>query len=126
MEISNPAVIVAISGLISAVFAVVGSYFATKNAAKKDALTLANEAVDRMTARLNIYDSQIKKIRQDYDDLWNTLHCERDEWEKQTKTFGDKILKLQEENGKLKDQLDSYIARCECKDYNDHQYNNNK
>lgn len=115
MNWSDPAVIVAISGLISAVFAVLGSYFSTKNAAKKDALTLANEAIASLKARIDVYENEIKKLWNDYDALWNTLREEREEWNKQTKTFNDKIK-----------ELESYIAICECKGVDDHQYNNNK
>ena len=118
LDFSNPATIVAISGVISVLTAIVGTYYATTHTAKKDALTLAQEDIVKLTARIDLYVDEIKKLRDDYDSLWNTLRTERDEWNKQTKAFNDEITELKKENASLKEKLTAYIKKCECKEWN--------
>jgi chromosome segregation ATPase len=114
LDFSNPATIVAISGVISVLTAIVGTYYATTHTAKKDALTLAQEDIVKLTVRIDLYVDEIKSLRTDYDSLWNTLRAEREEWNKQTKAFNNEIESLKRENSLLKNQLDAYINRCDC------------
>jgi FtsZ-binding cell division protein ZapB len=118
LDFSNPAIIVAISGVISVLTAIVGTYYATTHTAKKDALTIAQEDIAKLSARIDLYVEEIKKLRIDYDSLWNTLKTEREEWNKQTKAFNDEIESLKKENASLKERLTAYIKRCECKEGN--------
>jgi len=115
IDFSNPAMIVAISGVISVLTAIIGTYYATTHTAKKDAFTLAQEDIVKLNARIDLYVDEIKKLREDYDSLWNTLRTERDEWNKQTISFNNEITELKKENSSLKEKLTAYIKRCDCK-----------
>jgi cytochrome oxidase assembly protein ShyY1 len=111
MPLTDPAMILALSAIISTVIAGLGSWYVMRNAAKKDALQMAEEQIDRHVIRIGSLGKEIETLRKDYNELWRTLRMERDAWERERVELKAAICDLQEENRILSNKIGGEVSR---------------
>jgi hypothetical protein len=106
MPLTDPAMVLALSVLISGIITGLGSWYVLRNAAKKDSLQLANTQIEAQARTIASQSEDISTLRKEYGDLWKQSRKDRDDWALERDMLKAAICDLQEENRLLKAKID--------------------